>query len=195
MGPFNNYPFNPFGFPVAGFPPFFPGAMARRNTIPRLDPRGIPELCTTGLIENTESEEATVDYGINPQIWRRLPNQTLVLWKVRHPVSQNGASLPVNVVIPTSSSSSTVTSPNTTAGTTKVKVVDNKSTQVEGRDVTVPSGSGSEEQQGYTTEHIVYIDKCQGIFRMLGVTAQNSPARAASGSNTPAESSVAAKSK
>lgn len=191
MNPFYFNPFMPFGPFGFGMP--LPGP--RRSRVPRLDPRGIPELCTTGMVENTGEEVESVDYGINPQYWRQLPNQTLILWKVRHPVSQNGASLPVNVVIPMGSSSSTVTSPNAASGTTKVKVVDNKSTQVEGRDVTVPTGSGSEEQQGYTTEHIVYIDKCQGIFRMLGVTAQNSPARAASGSNTPAESASAVKSK
>lgn len=182
MFPFYNNPFPPFG-PFGVVPP-------RRTNVPRLDTRGIPELCTTGIVENTENEDDTVDYGINPKVWKALPNQTVVLWKVRHPVSQNGASSPVTVVIPTGSSSSTVTSPNNSAGTTKVKVVDNKSTQVEGRDVTVPTGNGDENQQGYTTEHIVYIDKCAGIFRMLGVTAQNSPARAASGSNTPAESAA-----
>lgn len=172
--------------------PFGPFVPSIRRSIPTVDRRGIPEVCTTGMVENVESssEEDTVDYGINPHVWISLPNQTLILWKVRHPVSQNGASYAVTVVVPTGSSNSTVVTPGATAGTTKVKVVDNKSTQVEGRDVTVPTGSGSEEQQSYTTEHLVYIDKCAGIFRMLGVTAQNSPARAASGSNTPAESSA-----
>lgn len=172
MYPFIN-PFNgPFGSP---FGPFFP---VRRQRIPTIDQKGIPELCTTGIVENyTEEDNESVDYGINPNIWKALPNQAIVLWKVKHPVSQNGASLPVNVVIPTGSSSTTVSTPNSNAGTTKVKVVDNKGTKTEGRDVTVPTGNGSEEQQSYTTEHIVYIDKCQGIFRLLGVTAQNSPAR------------------
>lgn len=176
MYPFINPFNNPFDAPFGPFRPF-----ARRTNIPTLDVRGIPEVCTTGMVETQESAsgEDTVDYGINPRIWRALPNQTIILWKVRHPVSQNGASLPVNVVIPTSSSSTTVTSPNSNAGTTKVKVVDNKGTQTEGRDVTVPTGSGSEEQQSYTTEHIVYVDKCAGIFRLMGVTAQNSPARVA----------------
>lgn len=170
MYPFINPFINPFGTP---FMPF-----ARRTNIPRLDGRGIPEVCTTGMIETQESSsgEDSVDYGINPRIWKALPNQTLILWKVRHPVSQNGASLPVNVVVP-NGLASTVTSPNAVAGTTKIKVVDNKGTQIEGRDATVPTGSGSEEQQSYTTEHIVYVDKCAGIFRLLGVTAQNSPAR------------------
>lgn len=172
MYPFIN-PFNgPFGSP---FGPFFPSA--RRQRVPTIDQRGIPELYTTGIVENQEEDNETVDYGINPCLWKALPNQSMILWKVRHPVSQNGASLPVNVVIPTGSSSTTVSSPNSKAGTSKIKVVDNKGTQTEGRDVTVPTGSGDDSQQSYTTEHIVYVDKCQGIFRLLGVTAQNSPAR------------------
>lgn len=186
MYPFiNNNPYAMFGFPL-GFPPFFP-LMRRRAPYPLLDRRGMPEVCTTGLIENLEGE-STVDYGINPCVWRALPNQATILWKVRHPVSQNGASLPVTVVIPTGNNSSTVVS---TAGTKKIPVVDNKSTQVQGGDVTVPTGSGSETQQGYTTEHIVYIDKCAGTFRLLGVKAASAPAQ--SGGNTPAESAVKSK--
>lgn len=178
MYPFINPFTGPFGVPFGPLSPF--ACNNRRVRIPTVDQRGIPEVCTTGMVETVESStgaEDSVDYGINPRVWRALPNQSLILWKVKHPVSQNGASLPVNVVIPSGSGSSTVTSSGSSAGTTKIKVVDNKSTQTEGRDVTVPTGSGSEEQQSYTTEHIVYIDKCAGIFRLLGVTAQNSPAR------------------
>ena len=187
MNPFYN-PLNPFGLPAAGIPPFLPFPGRRGTVVPRLDRLGVPLLVTTGIVENVESEEDTVDYGINPCVWRALPCQTIALWKVRHPVTDNGASLPVTIVIPTGNSSTTVTSKNAAAGTTKIPVVDNKSTQVEGRDVTVPTGSGSSSpvQTSYTTEHWVYIDKAAGIFRLLGVTAQNSPARAASGSNTPA---------
>lgn len=165
ISPFNN----PFGTPFGPFRPF-----ARRPRIPTVDQRGIPEVCTTGIIENLETEES-VDYGINPCVWKALPNQSLILWKVRHPVSQNGASLPVNVVIPSGNGSTTVQSNNSSAGTTKVPVVDNKSTKVQGGDVTVPTGSGTEAQTSYTTEHIVYIDKCAGIFRLLGVKATAAP--------------------
>lgn len=189
MYPFN---FNPFGFTPVIFPPF----PVRRTIVPRLDTRGVPVLETTGIVENVEQAEDTVDYGINPCVWRALPCRTIALWKVRHPVSDNGASLPVTVVIPASNRGTTVTSAGSTTGTAKLAVVDNKSTQVEGRDVTVPTGSGSSSpvQTSYTTEHWVYIDKAAGIFRLLGVTAQNSPARAASG-NTPAETPASVKSK
>lgn len=168
-----NNPYLLFGFPSIGFSPFAPFNLRKRVPYPVIDQYGMPEVCTTGIVENLENEES-VDYGINPCVWRALPNQATILWKVRHPVSQNGASLPVNVVIPTNSGSSTVVSVGSNSGTTKIPVVDNKSTHVQGGDVTVPTGSGSETQMGYTTEHIVYIDKCAGTFRLLGVKASSS---------------------
>lgn len=192
MRPFFNQ-YNVFGFPVQGGLPFFPPVPVRRFIVPTLDQRGIYEVCTTGLIENLEGE-TTADYGISRRIWNALPCQCVILWKVRHPISQNGADLPVSVVVPTNSSDSTVAG---SLNGSKIPVVDNKGTQVQGRDVTVPTGStsgGTQQQVGYTTEHWVYIDKAAGIFRLLGVTSQSSPARAAvaseGGSDTPAAASV-----
>lgn len=153
----------------------------RRVAVPKVDLNGIPVIETTGYIETTDVNQ-TVDYGINPCIWNALPTRSVVLWKVRHPVTTAGATLPVNVVIPTTTRNSTVTTENSTLGTNKIPVIDNKSTQVLGHDVTVPSGTASpapQVQSGYTTEHWVYIDKCCGIFRLMGVTAINSPAEAA----------------
>lgn len=128
--------------------------VVRRIVVPKIDLNGIPVIETTGYVETT-NDVATVDYGINPCIWRALPTRGVVVWKVRHPVTATGATLPV---------------------------IDNKSTQVLGHDVTVPSGTAApapQVQAGYTTEHWVYIDKCCGIFRLMGVTAINSPAEAA----------------
>lgn len=186
---------NPLVFAPFGFPPFFPAR--RRYNVPRLDVRGIPFISTTDIVEDTESEEGGVTYGINPCEWNALPCRTVILWKVDHPVSQNGADLPVSVAVPGGSRSSTVASSGSVSGTKKVPVVDNKSTQVSGRDVTVPTGSGSSYpvQTSYTTEHWVYIDKGAGIFRLLGVTSQNSPARSSGSSNTPVESQAAVKGK
>lgn len=163
--------------PLIPFAPFGPFGMRRRTQVPTIDNRGIYELCTTGIVENQEEDNESVDYGVNPKVWKALPNECVVVWKVRHPVSQTGASLPVNVVVPTGGSSSTVTSSNSTAGSKKVSVVDNKGTKAEGRDVTVPTGNAGDEQSTYTTEHWVYINKCADTFRLMGVTAQNSPAR------------------
>lgn len=181
------YPFynNAQAFPLFPVIPFARGGRTRVRT---LDNRGIYEVCTTGIIENTQIEDGTVDYGISPSVWKALPNECVILWKVRHPVTPDGADLPATVVVPTGSSSTTVQSSGSTTGTKKVSVVDNKSTHAVGRDVTVPTGDGSNDQYGYTTEHMVYVNKCSDIFRLLGVTSQNSPARSttADGGDTPA---------
>ena len=83
--------------------------VVRRIVVPKIDLNGIPVIETTGYVETT-NDVATVDYGINPCIWRALPTRGVVVWKVRHPVTTTGATLPVNVVIPTSTSNSTVIS-------------------------------------------------------------------------------------
>jgi hypothetical protein len=153
----------------------------RRVVVPRIDNNSIPVIESTGYVETTE-DVASVDYGINPCIWKALPNQAVIVWKVRHPVTTTGATLPVNVVIPAANRNSTVVSDTTNIGATKIPVIDNKSTQVLGHDVTVPSGTAApapQVQAGYFTEHIVYINKCCGIFRLMGITAINSPAAAA----------------
>lgn len=177
MYPFN---YNPL-FPS----PVFPLVPVRRSPIRLLDQRGIYEVCTTGIVENLETE-STVDYGVSRRVWNALPCECVIVWKVQHPVSQNGADLPVTITVPSGASDSTVSG---SSNSSKVPVVDNKGTQVQGHDVTVPMGSasgGDQQQVGYTTEHWVYINKPAGIFRLMGVTAQNSPARTAS-SDTPVE--------
>ena len=91
---------------------------------------------------------------------------------------------------------STVVSENSNVGTTKIPVIDNKSTQVLGHDVTVPQGTAApapQIQAGYTTEHFVYIDKCCGIFRLMGVTAINSPAEATAATQSASASSAKSK--
>lgn len=152
----------------------------RGEIVPRVDIGGIYVLATTGKVYNTE-EETSLDYGINPCQWMALPNEGVMIWKVRHPVTSNEASAAVNVVIP-SSTRSTVSSPNTTNGTSKVPVVDNKGTQTVGSDVTNPVSSGDGSPIGSYTEHWVYFNKEAGIFRLMGVKSQNSPSSA----NTPA---------
>lgn len=70
---------------------------------------------------------------------------------------------------------STVISPNTIIGTTKVPVVDNKGTQTIGSDITNPTAGG--EASAYT-EHLVYFNKCAGTFRLLGVKSTAGTAQA-----------------
>ncbi|MDD6210541.1 MAG: hypothetical protein PUB21_08055 [Bacteroidales bacterium] len=158
--------------------------VVRRVMFPKVDVNGIPVIESTGILETAS---VGVDYGINPCVWRALPTRGVVVWKVRHPITAAGSSLPVNIVVPAHTSNTTVASENALVGTTKLPILDNKSTQVVGSDVTVPQGTtapSGQVQAGYTTEHWVYIDKCCGIFRLMGVTTQATTATA--NSNTEA---------
>ena len=141
--------------------------------VPRIDIGGIYTLTTTG---KASTEAQTVDYGFNPCAWRSLPQEGILLWKVRHPVTTEESAYAVNVVIPASGSArSTVTSPNTITGTSKVPVVDNKGTQTIGSAITNPTASG--DASAYT-EHLVYFNKCAGTFRLLGVKSTAGTAEA-----------------
>lgn len=117
-----------FGSPLFPLIPFG----GRRTPLRTIDNRGIYEICTTGIAENTTAGQESVTYGINPNVWRALPNESIVLWKVRHTASAAAADLPATIAVPSGSSSSTVSSSssssNGNAGTKKVSVVDNKST-------------------------------------------------------------------
>ena len=125
-----------------------------RVPVPKLD-RVIPFLTTTGI-----NEGETADYGISPCLWKALPEEGIILLKVRH--SATTATLPATIVVPTSPVRSTVVTEGAAMGTIKVPVVDNHNIQATAGDV-VPAGE--------TTEHIVYYNKCSGVFRLLGVTA------------------------
>lgn len=160
--------YNPFR---ADFRAVVPGV-----PIPRIDVGGIYVLTTTGKISTAGS---TLDYGINPCLWQALPNEGVMIWKVRHPADTSETALPVTVVVP-SLGASTVTSSNTASGTSKIPVVDNKGTQAAGADVT-------DIANGYT-EHWVYFNKNAGIFRLLGVQAQATPTPTAASAKSTAGS-------
>lgn len=87
--------------------------------LPRIDVGGIFKL-TTNAVALTDT---TVDYGINPCLYNRLPCESLVLLNIHADVPAGGESLPVTVVVP-NSGSSTVSEGGSTTGTTKVNVVD-----------------------------------------------------------------------
>lgn len=67
----------------------------RGTFVPRLDIGGIFTLTTTG---KASAETETVDYGFNPCAWRALPEEGILLWKVRHPVTTEESAYAVNVV-------------------------------------------------------------------------------------------------
>lgn len=125
------------------------------NELPRIDVGGIYKLSTNAV---TISDDATtVDYGINPCAYKKLPNESLVLLTIHADSPAGGEALPVTVVVP-NQGTSTVSTGTSTSGTSKVNVVDSQGTNVTGANV-----------QG-NTERFVYINKCTGVFRFMEFT-------------------------
>lgn len=122
-------------------------------TLPRVDVGGIFKLSTNAVALT----DTTVDYGINPCLYNRLPCESLVLLNIHSDVPAGGEGLPVTVVVP-NSGSSTVSENGSTTGTTKVNIVDSQGTNVTGSNV-----------QG-NTERLVYINKSTGTVRFMEFT-------------------------
>ena len=123
--------------------------------IPRIDIGGIYKLSTNAVALSDDA--TTVDYGINPCIYKRLPNESIVLLTIHADVPAGGEALPVTVVVP-NQGTSTVSTGSSTTGTSKINVVDSQGTNVTGANV-----------QG-NTERLVYINKCTGVFRFVEFT-------------------------
>lgn len=121
--------------------------------LPRIDIGGIYKLSTNAV----SLTGTTVDYGINPCIYRRLPCESLVLLTIHSDVPTGGEALPVMLVVP-NDGASTVSEAGSTTGTTKLNVVDSKDANVTGANV-----------QG-STERLVYINKHTGRVRFLEFT-------------------------
>lgn len=121
------------------------------TNLPRIDIEGIYKL-STNVVELTET---TVDYGINPCMYSRLPNESIILLTIHADIPTGGADLPVVLVVPNTGSS---TINNDSSGTSKVSIVDSKGTNVTGANI-----------QG-NTERLAYINKCTGTIRFLEFT-------------------------
>lgn len=130
--------------------------------IPRIDVGGIYKLSTNAVTLTDD----TVDYGINPCLYNKLPSESLVLLTMHADAPAGGENLPVTVVVP--SGSSTVAS-GETAGKTKISVKDSQDSNVTGSNV-----------QG-NTQRFVYINKCTGVIRFLEYTNAAAPAPTANG--------------
>lgn len=123
------------------------------NDIPRIDVGGIYKLSTNAV----SLTATTVDYGINPCIYRRLPCESLVLLTIHSDVPAGGEALPVMLVVP-NDGASTVSEAGSSAGTTKLNMVDSQDTNVTGANI-----------QG-STQRLVYINKCTGRVRFMEFT-------------------------
>lgn len=85
----------------------FRGYMIGSFASPRLDRGGIPVVATTGKVSDASAAEPTVDFGINPCQWNSLPPEGILLWKVRHPVTETEADYLATIVLPSGLSTTT----------------------------------------------------------------------------------------
>lgn len=85
----------------------------------------------------------SVDFGINFNHYRVLPNESIVLLSITNAVPEGGESLPITIVTPTIDS------------TTKITVVDTTGNEITGNNVTE------------NTERLLYINKVKGVIRLL----------------------------
>lgn len=134
-----------------------PIGFPQQASLPRIDVGGIFVLSTNAVALSDDS--TTVDYGINPALYNRLPNVSLVLLTISDDIPAGGEALPVTVVVPNSGSSTVSTGTSgTTSGTTKINVVDSQGTNVTGSNVTG------------NTQRLAYINKCTGVIRFMEFT-------------------------
>lgn len=130
------------------------GLTTNNNTIERIDIGGIYKISTNAVLVTDES----VDYGINPCLYRQLPNESIILLKIHSDVPTGGEALPITVAVPNSGTSTISTTSTSNSGTTKVGVVDSQGTPVTGANV-----------QG-NTERLMYLNKSTGTIRFLEFT-------------------------
>lgn len=130
--------------------------ITQSSSIPRIDVGGIYKLSTNAVALS----DTTVDYGINPCLYRQLPCESLVVLTIHADAPAGGEDFPITVAIPSDSTTigSTSTTGTTATTTAKVNVVDSQGNNVTGSNV-----SGG-------TERLVYINKRTGIIRFMEFT-------------------------
>lgn len=132
--------------------------------VPRRAPR-LRELRTFELpINGYNVSETSFDFGIDPCDYAELPCRCLVIFRIGS-IPTADATLPVTVVIPTNSTTSTITGSTSTA---KSPVVDKDNNPIVAGDITA------------NTERLALLDKNNGTFRILesttsGATAADAP--------------------
>ena len=90
-------------------------------------------------------------------------------------MTETEASYPATIVLPSGLSTTTpVTVSNAGVIVNKTPIVDKVGAHMTGQDITTPVAS-SDPIVGAYTEHLVYYNKCTGVFRMLGHTATALP--------------------
>lgn len=156
---------------MSGFNPFFPGPAI----IPPIGRRRccLKEIRTFELpITGYSVTDTTLDLGVNPNLYRQLPCECFVVFRIRQSIPAAAAALPVTVVSPTTPSSSTVN--NNTNGSKKTSVVDHDNNPVVGADVSE------------VTDVVALIDKNIGLIRFVNFRTGTPPANATADEPAPA---------
>lgn len=106
-------------------------------------------LVTNGVVVNSLQ---TV-YGINPRQWKELPCEGVALLKIRQAAPALGLLLPVAVAVPTASTVTTIG--DGCCSVANLPFVDPVNNHFLGYQI------------ANNTEHLVYFNKCKGLFRIL----------------------------
>lgn len=122
------------------------GCCCNCNTTCKL---GVYVLATNGFIDNG----VNALFGIDPRVWRALPNEGLALLKVRQEVPSTAGSLAVALAVPTCGTVTTVGDGGSTV--TSIPLVN----------VLGDTLAGAEFASG--TERLVYFNKCSLLVRLL----------------------------
>lgn len=119
------------------------------TSIDRIDVGGIFKLATNAVAVT----DTTVDYGINPCLYNKLPNESIVLLTIHADVPTAGDTLPVTIAVPSNTTTTVSGSTNK-----KVNIVDSQGTNITGANI-----KGN-------TQRLAYINKCTGIIRFMEFT-------------------------
>lgn len=128
-----------------------------RVRVKKLD---IFELPTT----NVSLSATSVDFGIDKCLYNLLPCECYITLQVNQAVPAGGAALPVNVVTPTSNSSTNTGTPASSSGEGKTPVVDHNSNNVIGSDITD------------SREIFAFLNKREGLIRFVNFVTGATPA-------------------
>lgn len=111
---------------------------------------GIYVIRTNGFIDNGTNAL----FGIDPRVWRALPNQGIALLKVQQTIPATANGLVVAIAVPTCGTVTTV-SDGASSTVTSIPVTN----------VINQTYTGSEFATN--TERLVYFNKCDGVIRTM----------------------------
>lgn len=125
-----------------------------QSHIQRLDAGGIYVLNTNSVQTNDKS----IDYGVNPNLYNELPCECLLLLQVHEAVPSNCSNLPVTLAIPFVGNATTTVGSDT-SGNNTINIVDSQGSNVLGCDIQS------------NTQRFAYLNKRTGTMRFLEFTS------------------------